>query len=152
MNDRKHDSKFKNGARRTVPNTNETFSKPHAFSFTHLSQHTKALFALALICFLWGTTWVVSKVGVGYMPVWQMAGIRQTIAGLCYVLYFAAKGATWPRAREWRIVVMLGILNFTLTNGLSTWGVKYISAGLGSIISAIVPLWLVLISFFGSRV
>ncbi len=38
-----------------------------------------------------------------------------------------------------------------LSNGLSTWGVKYISAGLGSIIGAIFPLWLVFIGLFKSQ-
>ena len=35
-----------------------------------------------------------------------------------------------------------------LTNTLSTWGVKYISSGLGAIIAAIVPLWIVIITMF----
>lgn len=85
------------------------------------------------------------------MPALQMAGIRQLIGGLCYVMIFVARGAVWPRGREWGMILILGVLNFTLTNGLSTWGVKYISAGLASIISAIVPLWLVLINFFVSK-
>jgi drug/metabolite transporter (DMT)-like permease len=67
------------------------------------------------------------------------------------VLYFSLKGTTWPRGREWRVVLMLGFLNFLLSNALSTWGIKYISAGLGAIIGAIVPLWLVLINLIGAR-
>ena len=35
-----------------------------------------------------------------------------------------------------------------MSNGLSTWGVKYISSGLGAIIGAIFPLWIVLITVF----
>jgi drug/metabolite transporter (DMT)-like permease len=42
-------------------------------------------------------------------------------------------------------------LNFTLSNALSTWGVKFISAGLGSIIGSIFPLWLVIIGFFSNE-
>ena len=38
----------------------------------------KAIFALALVCFLWGTTWLASKEGVRYIPdAFQMAAIRQ---------------------------------------------------------------------------
>ena len=44
--------------------------------------------------------------------------------------------------------MILSLLNFMLSNGLSTWGVKYISSGLGAIIGAIFPLWIVLISLF----
>lgn len=107
----------------------------------------RALFALGLVSFFWGTTWIASREGVQHMPALQLAGIRQTIGGACYVLFFMIKGAAWPKGRQWRIVLVLAFLNFTLSNGLSTWGVQYISAGLGAIIGAIFPLWLVLIGF-----
>ena len=112
---------------------------------------SKAIFALALVCFFWGTTWIASKEGVRHMPALQMAGIRQLIGGLCYVLFFLFKGAVLPKGREWIPIIVLSILNFLLSNGLSTWGVKYISAGLGAIMGATFPLWLVTIGLFSSR-
>lgn len=112
----------------------------------------KAVFALALVCFLWGTTWVASKVGVKYMPSLQMAGIRQTLGGLCYAIFFLAKGTGFPARKEWGSIIVLSLLNFVLTNGLSTWGLKHITAGLGAIMGAIFPLWLVVIGIFsGSK-
>lgn len=112
----------------------------------------KAVFALAMVCILWGTTWVASKLGVKYMPSLQMAGIRQTLGGLCYVIFFLAKGTTFPARKEWGSIVVLSLLNFALTNGLSTWGLKHITAGLGAIMGAIFPLWLVVIGLFsGSK-
>src|SRR5690606_18229020 len=111
---------------------------------------TKAIFALITVCILWGTTWIVSKEGLRYMPGLQLAGIRQLIAGLLYVIYFLAKGAKMPRKKEWIIILVLSCLNFVFSNGLSTWGVKFIPAGLASIMAAIFPLWLVLISLFTS--
>jgi drug/metabolite transporter (DMT)-like permease len=119
--------------------------------FRQRGEKTKAVFALVVVCFLWGTTWVASKEGVRHMPALQLAGIRQTIGGLFYVLFFLAKGTSFPKGKEWGPIIVLSILNFGLSNGLSTWGVKYISAGLGAIIGAIFPLWLVVISFFGSK-
>src|SRR6476469_8581420 len=76
--------------------TPRTFSKPHAL-IKGWSRRTKALTALALVCFFWGTTWIASRKGVQYMPALQLAGIRQMLGGLCYVAYFVARGATWPR-------------------------------------------------------
>lgn len=112
----------------------------------------KAVFALALVCFLWGTTWVASKVGVKYMPSLQMAGIRQTLGGLCYAIFFLARGTGFPARKEWGSIIVLSLLNFVLTNGLSTWGLKHITAGLGAIMGAIFPLWLVVIGIFsGSK-
>lgn len=38
-----------------------------------------------------------------------------------------------------------------MSNGLSTWGIQFISAGLGSIMGAIFPLWLVVIGLFTAK-
>jgi drug/metabolite transporter (DMT)-like permease len=110
----------------------------------------KAVFALVLVCFFWGTTWLASKEAVSHMPALQMAGMRQFFGGLCYLLFFIARGARFPQGKEWNSILVLSFLNFVLSNGLSTWGVQYISAGLGSIIGAIFPLWLVVIGLFTS--
>jgi drug/metabolite transporter (DMT)-like permease len=111
----------------------------------------KAIFALALVCFFWGTTWLASKQGVKHMPALQLAGMRQFFGGICYVVFFIIKGEKWPRGKEWQSILVLGALNFFLSNGLSTWGVKYISGGLASIIGAIFPLWLVIIGMFSNK-
>src|SRR6185436_6938341 len=98
-----------------------------------------------------GTTWIASKEGVRHMPALQMAGLRQTIGGLCYMVFFLAKGVKLPRGKEWITIIILSFLNFAMSNGLSTWGVQYVSAGLGSIMGAIFPLWLVIIGLFSAK-
>jgi drug/metabolite transporter (DMT)-like permease len=113
----------------------------------------KAIFALTLVCILWGTTWLASKQGVKYIPdALQMAGIRQLLGGICYVGYFLIKGAALPKGKEWIPIIVLSFLNFMISNGLSTLALQYeISAGLGAIIGAIFPLWLVVIGLFASK-
>lgn len=116
------------------------------------NQRTKALIALGMVCFFWGTTWLASKAGVKNMPAIQMAGIRQFCGGFIYVVFFIAKGGVeWPKGKDWFTILILSFLNFMISNGLSTWGLKYISAGLGSIMGAIFPLWLVVISLFSAK-
>ena len=85
------------------------------------------------------------------MPALQLAGIRQVIGGILYLIFFMSKGRVWPRGREWRPIIILSFLNFMLSNALSTWGVKYISAGLGAIIGATFPLWMVVIGLFTNK-
>ena len=104
--------------------------------------------ALCWISFFWGTTWIASKEGVKHMPAMQLVVLRQFFGGILYLAYFLYKKAPWPTQRQWRNILVLSILNFMLSNGLSTWGVKYISSGLGAIIGSIFPLWIVIISFF----
>ncbi|MNF36975.1 putative inner membrane transporter YedA [compost metagenome] len=104
--------------------------------------------ALCWVSFFWGTTWLASKEGVKHMPALQLAAIRQFIGGALYICFFLFKKTPWPKGKQWKSILILSILNFVLSNGLSTWGVKYISSGLGAIIGAIVPLWIVIITFF----
>ena len=111
------------------------------------------ILALCWVSFFWGTTWIASKEGVKHMPALQLAGIRQLIGGFLYVCFFLYKKTPWPKGKQWKAILILSILNFVLSNGLSTWGVKYISSGLGAIIGAIFPLWIVLITVFrGERI
>ena len=139
---------------KTLSETTDSIKQLRAFNpFTIHKKGTraKAIFALSLVCFFWGTTWIASKEGVRHMPALQLAGIRQVIGGAIYVSFFLFKGARWPRGNEWGIILVLSFLNFMMSNGLSTWGVKYISAGLGSIMGAIFPLWLVIIGLFSTK-
>jgi len=125
--------------------------KYYADKRENTASRTKALLALGWVSFIWGTTWLASKIGVSHMPALQMSGIRQIIGGAMIILYFLIKNYRLPRGDQWITILILSILNFVLSNGLSTWGVKYISSGLGSIISAIFPLWLVLITMIAGR-
>nr|WP_315181567.1 EamA family transporter [uncultured Flavobacterium sp.] len=106
------------------------------------------ILALCWVSFFWGTTWIASKEGVKHMPALQLAAIRQFIGGFLYLAFFIFKKTPWPKGKQWKSILILSVLNFVLSNGLSTWGVKYISSGLGAIIGAIFPLWIVIITFF----
>ena len=85
------------------------------------------------------------------MPALQLVAIRQFLGAILYLSYFLFKKTTWPKGKQWKTIFILSILNFVLSNGLSTWGVKYISSGLGAIIGALVPLWVVIISLFNGE-
>lgn len=118
-----------------------------AFS-TRINAIGLPILALCFVSFFWGTTWIASKEGVKHMPALQLAAIRQFIGGILYVTFFLYKKEAWPKGKQWKTIVILSVLNFALSNGLSTWGVKYISSGLGAILNAVFPLWIVIISFF----
>jgi drug/metabolite transporter (DMT)-like permease len=111
------------------------------------------MLALAWVSIAWGTTWLASKEGVKHMPALQLAAIRQFLGGALYVGFFLVKKTPWPKGKQWKSILILSMLNFVLSNGLSTWGVKFIPSGLGAIIGAMVPIWIAMISFFnGERI
>jgi drug/metabolite transporter (DMT)-like permease len=105
----------------------------------------KAYLALFVVCIVWGVSWVGTKEAVRYMPPIQMVGIRQMIAGMAYVVYFLIRGDGLPKGKDWYPILLLSALNFMISNGLATWGVKLTTAGVSAILGAIFPLWLVII-------
>lgn len=109
-----------------------------------MTQQQKAYFALSLTSILWGTTWVASKVAVQQAPGLQVAGIRQLTAGCILVGWFLIRGEKIPSARQFRWLLLMGILMFVCSNGLATISLKYISSGLSSLIAAMYPLCVVI--------
>lgn len=109
------------------------------------STNNKALLALAWVSFFWGTTWLASKEAVRDIPALQIIAIRQLIAAVLYIGFFVVKKHPWPKGKQWTPILVMSFLTFMLSNGLSTWGVKFIPSGLGAIMGAIFPLWLVII-------
>ncbi len=120
----------------------------------NMNGKAKGYMALAVTCSVWGTTWVVSKIGVKEIPALQMAYIRQFIAGICFVGFFMLyKKMPLPSAKQFRWIIVMSILMFVFANGLSTWSLKYIPTGLSALIGALYPLSVVVIEkvFFKSR-
>jgi len=110
--------------------------------------------ALGITSFVWGTTWVASKIGVEHIPALQMAYIRQFIAGLCFVLFFMLyKKLKFPTRKEFIWLIIMALLMFVVANGLSTWSLQYIPTGLSALVGALYPLSVVLIEmiFFKNR-
>ncbi|MFZ9694567.1 MAG: DMT family transporter [Chitinophagaceae bacterium] len=135
----------------TSADTLKKIAKYNPFTLHKKGTRPKAIWALVAVCILWGTTWVASKEGVRYLPPLQLAGLRQLSAGILYMGFFLFMRAPLPKGKEWRPILLLSLLNFILSNGLSTWGVKFISAGLAAIMGAIFPLWLVIIGLFSTK-
>ncbi len=104
------------------------------------------ILALCWVSFFWGTTWLATKEGVKAMPALQMAGLRLFIGGCLYMIFFLYKKAPLPKGKQRLPILVLALLNFVLSNGMVTLGLKYISSGLAAIIGAIVPLWIVIFS------
>jgi drug/metabolite transporter (DMT)-like permease len=110
------------------------------------SEKTRALFAVGLVSFFWGTTWLASKKGVELMPALQLAGIRQLLGGGVYIIFFTIKGFKWPSWNQLFRFTWMSVIMFVVSNGLGTWSVQYIPSGLGAVIGAIAPIWIALFS------
>jgi len=112
---------------------------------TSASKKSGSYLALTLTSIIWGTTWVASRIGVQYVPGLQISYIRQFIAGSLLLIFFFIRGEKLPTWQQFRLLFVLSIFTFVLSNGFSTWSVKYVSSGLAALISALYPLCVVII-------
>ena len=110
-----------------------------------------ALFAVSWISFFWGTTYIAAKIATEEIPGLFVSAVRLFIAGIIICSYFLIKNYTLPGKKELLIIFYQSIFLLIFGNGVSTWAMQYISGGLASIISAIIPLEIVLFSIFFTK-
>jgi len=107
-----------------------------------------AYIALGIVSFLWGTTYIASKIGAQHMPGLAVAVLRQFTAGRIMVSFFLIRGYKLPDLQSLKSISIQGILLLCLANGGLTWSLEYISGGLAAIIAALVPLLITLFSIW----
>jgi drug/metabolite transporter (DMT)-like permease len=106
----------------------------------------------ALICLIWGTTWLVIKIGLQGVPPFLAAGLRFTLASLVLFGVIAARGTKVRMNRDGAIAVLsCGLLSFTLSYACVYWCEQYISSGLVAILYCTMPLFTALLSRFWTR-
>ena len=94
-----------------------------------------------LLCLIWGSTWLVIKVGYGGLGPFNVAAIRFFLAGVVMAIITPAVGARWPRPQvEWALVIVVAVMMFAGDYGLIYWSEQYIDSGLTAILFATLPL------------
>jgi|SRR5688572_1461461 len=94
-----------------------------------------------LLCCVWGSTWLVIKVGYGGLGPLNVAALRFFLAGALFVPLVPLLGARWPRGSiEWQLVAWAGLILFAADYGLIYWGEQFLESGLTAILFATLPL------------
>lgn len=94
-----------------------------------------------LLCLLWGSTWLVIKIGYGGLGPFNVAALRFLLAGLVLTPVVTVVGARWPAGRaEWTLVLWVGLVLFGADYGLIYWGEQFLDSGLTSILFATLPI------------
>jgi drug/metabolite transporter (DMT)-like permease len=95
----------------------------------------------ALLCIIWGSTWLVIKVGYGNLGPFNVAAVRFLLSGVVLAAIVPLLGARWPHSRgEWALVMWVGIVLFAADYGLIYWAEQYLDSGVTAILFATLPL------------
>jgi drug/metabolite transporter (DMT)-like permease len=94
-----------------------------------------------MLCLIWGSTWLVIKVGYGGLGPFNVAAVRFLIAGAVLTPMVPLLRARWPSGRaEWLLVTWVGLVLFAADYGLIYWGEQFLESGMTSILFALLPL------------
>ena len=95
----------------------------------------------ALLCLIWGSTWLVIKIGYGGLGPFNVAALRFLMAGTVLLPIVPLLGARWPTGRaEWTLVAFVGLVLFAADYGLIYWSEQFLDSGLTSILFATLPI------------
>jgi drug/metabolite transporter (DMT)-like permease len=105
-----------------------------------------------LICLIWGSTWLVIKIGLAGVPPFLGAGLRFSLASAVLFALIRARGTKIALNRDGKIAVLsCGLLSFTLSYACVYWSEQYISSGLTAILYCTMPLATALLSRFWTK-
>jgi drug/metabolite transporter (DMT)-like permease len=100
----------------------------------------KARLVWLVLCGIWGSTWLFIKLGLEDLPPITFAGIRFVISCAILVVLIRARNIALPsKSRDWLLLVITGVMSFTLNYGLVFWGEQYISSGLAALLQSTLP-------------
>jgi drug/metabolite transporter (DMT)-like permease len=112
-----------------------------------MSERLKVIIAYVAICTIWGSTWLVIKLGLETLTPFLAAGLRFSVAGVILLGIIKLKNISvpWNADTRWFYFV-IAITSFSLPFGLVYWGEHRISSGMTSILFATYPLFVALMS------
>ncbi|HMQ21441.1 MAG TPA: EamA family transporter [Planctomycetota bacterium] len=110
---------------------------------------TTILVVYAVLCLVWGSTWVVIKQGLDDLPPLGSAAARFVIAALVLVLLtpFVARREGGQRPPR-RVVLIQGTCNFALSYAIVYQSETVLPSGLVSVLWAVFPLMMGVVGHF----
>ncbi len=95
-----------------------------------------------ILCLIWGTTWIFIKIGLEDLPPITFAASRFLLS--LFILFFiiTIQKIPFPKSkREWRLLALTGVMQFSVNYSTVFWGEQYISSGLAAVLQAMITVF-----------
>lgn len=100
------------------------------------------------LSFIWGSTWVAIQFGLESLPPFMFASMRFIVATVLVYIVMLVQKIPFPKDRyTWKVMIVIGIFQ-ALDYMFVFWGEQYINAGLGAILFATMPFFVVIFNYF----
>jgi drug/metabolite transporter (DMT)-like permease len=100
------------------------------------------------ICVLWGSTWLVAKLGLEDLPPLRLVAARMVLATLLLAPLALRGQVLRLPAREWGWVLSVGLLQATVPYALMFVGQTMVPSALAAVLFCTFPVWLVLLGWW----
>jgi drug/metabolite transporter (DMT)-like permease len=114
-----------------------------------VSQNTKAVLQALFVTFLWATSWVLIKKGLGSIPPLTFAGLRYGLAFVIMLPWMLRPAARTElrrlTRRQWIDLGLLGLVFITLTQGAQFVALSYLPANMLSLLLSLSALVIALL-------
>ena len=113
-----------------------------------LTRNTAGLL-IALLCAIWGSTWIVIQRGLRDLPPFTSAGCRFLVAAVVMAIAtpFVRRREGGANPPTW-LALVVGLLSFGASYALVYWSETRLPSGLSSVLWSIFPLLIALASHF----
>lgn len=102
----------------------------------------------SILCLIWGTTWLVIKIGLADLPPIGFAATRFLLAAAILFVALRVQKIPLPRSsKEWRLLAITGLLQFALNYSLIFWGEQHITSGLAAVLQAMISVFGLLLAW-----
>jgi len=113
-----------------------------------MSERFRVFISYFLVCTIWGSTWLVIKIGLETMTPLLAAGCRFLVASAVLFTLIKVRGVKVPFNRSERLFyVVVALTSFSVPFALVYWGEQFIPSGLTSIVFSVYPFTVALFAF-----
>ncbi|HYH07604.1 MAG TPA: EamA family transporter [Thermoanaerobaculia bacterium] len=107
--------------------------------------------AFAIVCVVWGTTYLGIAIALETIPPLLLTGSRFVVAGVIMLAVAKLRGETIPTdARTLGHLALIGFLMVGVGNLAVVWAEQWVPSGLAALLVATAPFWMAMIELFRS--
>lgn len=104
---------------------------------------------LILLGAIWGGSFFFARIAVQEVAPLALVLLRVALAAAALQLYLVARGISFaPAIRQWRLLLLLGLINNVVPFSLMFLGQTELGAGLASVLNATTPFWTIIVASF----
>jgi drug/metabolite transporter (DMT)-like permease len=119
-------------------------------------ERSLAYAAFAVVCVVWGTTYLFIRIALETLPPLLLTGVRYVVAGAIMLVIARLRGVALPRDRRTLAnLALVGFLMVGMGNLAVVWAEQWVPSGFAALFVASAPFWMAIIEGFraeGERV